>query len=125
MSNGSKNSRMFFIWRVLQDDPKECPPPRTIWAFAFPGLDLFCRSRIVFTLSGGNKYDRALLHSRWSERRPTLRNAYTQTQNEEPDWQQLAQENGSLRAIIAELLIKNQNLRWELQRARMLAGSRS
>jgi hypothetical protein len=30
------------------------------------------------------------------------------------DWQQLAQENGSLRAIIAELLIKNQNLRWEL-----------
>lgn len=30
------------------------------------------------------------------------------------DWQQLAQENGSLRSIIAELLIKNQNLRWEL-----------
>lgn len=30
------------------------------------------------------------------------------------DWQQLAQENGSLRAIIAELLIKNQKLRWEL-----------
>jgi hypothetical protein len=44
-----------------------------------------------------------------------LRNAYIQTQNEEPDWQQLAQENGSLRAIIAELLIKNQKLRWELQ----------
>ncbi len=36
-------------------------------------------------------------------------------QNDEPDWQQLAQENGSLRSIIAELLIKNQNLRWELQ----------
>jgi hypothetical protein len=31
-----------------------------------------------------------------------------------PDWQQLKQENGSLRTIIAELLIKNQNLRWEL-----------
>jgi hypothetical protein len=30
------------------------------------------------------------------------------------DWQELAQENGSLRAIIAELLIKNQKLRWEL-----------
>lgn len=30
------------------------------------------------------------------------------------DWQQLTQENGSLRAIVAELLIKNQNLRWEL-----------
>jgi hypothetical protein len=30
------------------------------------------------------------------------------------DWQQLAQENGSLRVIIAELLIKNQKLRWEL-----------
>jgi hypothetical protein len=44
-----------------------------------------------------------------------LRNVYIQTQNEEPDLQQLAQENGSLRAIIAELLIKNQNLRWELQ----------
>jgi hypothetical protein len=31
-----------------------------------------------------------------------------------PEWQQLAQENGSLRAIIVDLLIKNQNLRWEL-----------
>jgi hypothetical protein len=31
-----------------------------------------------------------------------------------PEWQQLAQENGSLRTIIGELLIKNQNLRWEL-----------
>jgi hypothetical protein len=30
------------------------------------------------------------------------------------EWQQIAQENGSLRVIIAELLIKNQNLRWEL-----------
>jgi hypothetical protein len=30
------------------------------------------------------------------------------------EWQQLAQENGSLRAIIVELLIKNQNLRWQL-----------
>jgi hypothetical protein len=30
------------------------------------------------------------------------------------DFQQLAQENGSLRAIIVELLIKNQKLRWEL-----------
>jgi hypothetical protein len=44
-----------------------------------------------------------------------LRNAYIQTQNQEPDWQELAQENGSLRVIIAELLIKNQKLRWELQ----------
>lgn len=34
--------------------------------------------------------------------------------NQSPDWQQLAQENGSLRIIIAELLIKNQKLRWEL-----------
>jgi hypothetical protein len=42
-------------------------------------------------------------------------NVYIQTKSEELDWQQLAQENGSLRAIIAELLIKNQNLRWELQ----------
>jgi hypothetical protein len=37
-----------------------------------------------------------------------------------PEWQQLAQENGSLRKIIVELLIKNQNLRWELS----LNGSR-
>jgi hypothetical protein len=44
-----------------------------------------------------------------------LRSSYTQIQGEEPDLQQLAQENGFLRAIIAELLIKNQNLRWELQ----------
>ncbi len=32
------------------------------------------------------------------------------------DGQQLVQENVCLRAIIAELLIKNQHLRWELQR---------
>jgi hypothetical protein len=32
----------------------------------------------------------------------------------DPEWQQLRQENGFLRAIIAELLIKNQKLRWEL-----------
>ena len=31
------------------------------------------------------------------------------------DWQQLTQENRTLRAMISELLIKNQNLRWELQ----------
>jgi hypothetical protein len=31
------------------------------------------------------------------------------------DWQHLAQENRTLRAMITELLIKNQNLRWELQ----------
>jgi len=43
-----------------------------------------------------------------------LRNAQIQIHDHEPDWQQLAQENGSLRSIIAELLIKNQNLRWEL-----------
>jgi hypothetical protein len=30
------------------------------------------------------------------------------------DEQQLAQENHALRAIVAELLIKNQNLRWAL-----------
>jgi len=34
------------------------------------------------------------------------------SQNE--DGQQLAQENHALRAIVAELLIKNQNLRWAL-----------
>jgi len=32
------------------------------------------------------------------------------------DGQELVQENRCLRAIIAELLIKNQHLRWELQR---------
>jgi hypothetical protein len=51
--------------------------------------------------------------------------AYIQPQSDEAqDWQQLSQENGSLRAIIGELLSKNQKLRWELQEARMLAGSR-
>jgi|HubBroStandDraft_5_1064220.scaffolds.fasta_scaffold759951_1 hypothetical protein len=39
------------------------------------------------------------------------------------DWQQLAQENRTLRAMITELLIKNQNLRWELL-ARQPAGLR-
>ena len=32
------------------------------------------------------------------------------------DGEELMQENRCLRAIIAELLIKNQHLRWELQR---------
>jgi hypothetical protein len=42
--------------------------------------------------------------------------SHIQPQSDEPqDWQQLALENGSLRAIIGELLIKNQRLRWELQ----------
>jgi hypothetical protein len=46
-------------------------------------------------------------------------NSYSQLENVEPipapsGWQQLAQENRTLRAIITELLIKNQHLRWEL-----------
>jgi hypothetical protein len=39
------------------------------------------------------------------------------------DGQLLAQENRCLRAIIAELLIKNQHLRWELQARPQMAGS--
>jgi hypothetical protein len=40
------------------------------------------------------------------------------------DGQELVQENRCLRAIIAELLIKNQHLRWELQRhPQTMAGS--
>jgi hypothetical protein len=39
------------------------------------------------------------------------------------DVQQLVQENRCLRAIIAELLIKNQHLRWELQGLPRMAGS--
>jgi hypothetical protein len=40
------------------------------------------------------------------------------------DGQELARENRCLRAIIAELLMKNQHLRWELQRrAQATAGS--
>ena len=40
------------------------------------------------------------------------------------DGQELAQENRCLRAIIAELLIKNQHLRWELQKyPQTMAGS--
>lgn len=34
--------------------------------------------------------------------------------NSPTDWQQLAQENGCLRVIIGELLMKNQTLRWAL-----------
>jgi hypothetical protein len=46
-------------------------------------------------------------------------NTHCQLEDIEPiptciDWQQLAQENRTLRAMITELLIKNQNLRWEL-----------
>jgi hypothetical protein len=37
---------------------------------------------------------------------------------------ELVQENSCLRAIIAELLIKNQHLRWELQRQQqMMTGA--
>jgi hypothetical protein len=40
------------------------------------------------------------------------------------DGQELVQENCCLRTIIAELLIKNQHLRWELQRQpQMMAGA--
>ncbi len=40
------------------------------------------------------------------------------------DGPQLVQENSCLRAIIAELLIKNQHLRWELQREQQrMAGA--
>jgi hypothetical protein len=40
------------------------------------------------------------------------------------DGQRLVQENRCLRVIIAELLIKNQHLRWELQRQQqMMAGA--
>jgi hypothetical protein len=44
-----------------------------------------------------------------------LGSTHIQTQSDEPDWQLLRRENCSLRSIIAELLMKNQNLRWELQ----------
>jgi hypothetical protein len=51
-----------------------------------------------------------------------------QLENAEPipaptDCQQLAQENRTLQGMITELLIKNQNLRWELL-ARQPAGLR-
>jgi hypothetical protein len=36
------------------------------------------------------------------------------------DGHELVQENSCLRAIIAELLIKNQHLRWELQRQQQM-----
>jgi hypothetical protein len=36
------------------------------------------------------------------------------------NWELLARENCGLRAIIAELLITNQKLRWELGRERRL-----
>jgi hypothetical protein len=40
------------------------------------------------------------------------------------DGQELVQEIRSLRAIIVELLVKNQHLRWELQRhPQTMAGS--
>jgi hypothetical protein len=39
------------------------------------------------------------------------------------DGHELVQENSCLRAIIAELLIKNQHLRWELQRQQQMAGA--
>jgi hypothetical protein len=66
-----------------------------------------------------------------------LANAQTQQPTYEPicagliettdprsDGQELVQENRCLRTIIAELLMKNQHLRWELQRQQqMMAGA--
>ena len=47
-----------------------------------------------------------------------------ETIDQRSDGQEIAQENSCLRAIIAELLIKNQHLRWELQRQQqMMAGA--
>jgi hypothetical protein len=34
--------------------------------------------------------------------------------NTSTEWRELVQENGSLRTMIAELLITNQELRWQL-----------
>ncbi len=42
---------------------------------------------------------------------------------ETPDLQQLAQENGCLRLIIAELLLKNQRLRWALNQGTASEGT--
>jgi hypothetical protein len=47
-----------------------------------------------------------------------IQHSAVEQNNPSSDWQQLARENGSLRVIIAELLIKNQKLRWELLRQR-------
>jgi hypothetical protein len=48
----------------------------------------------------------------------------TETIDPRSDGQQLVQENRCLRTIIAELLVKNQHLRWELQRQQqMMAGA--
>jgi hypothetical protein len=47
-----------------------------------------------------------------------------ETIDQRSDGHELVQENSCLRAIIAELLIKNQHLRWELQRQQqMMAGA--
>jgi hypothetical protein len=47
-----------------------------------------------------------------------------ETNDPRSDGHPLAQENRCLREIIAELLIKNQHLRWELQRQpQTMAGS--
>jgi hypothetical protein len=47
-----------------------------------------------------------------------IQNGAVEQINPSSDWQQLARENNSLRVIIAELLVKNQKLRWELLRHR-------
>ncbi len=47
-----------------------------------------------------------------------IQNSAVEQINLPSDSQQLARENSSLRVIIAELLIKNQKLRWELLRHR-------
>ena len=47
-----------------------------------------------------------------------------ETTDPRSDGQELVQENRCLRTIIAELLMKNQHLRWELQRQQqMMAGA--
>jgi hypothetical protein len=106
-----------WVTRVVKNAPKESPFHRTNWAYLVSGLDLLCRGAEFFAVSGGNNQEWAGLHSYRNARRPTMTgNPYIQRQSDEPqDWQQLARENGSLRAIIGELLIKNQKLRWELQ----------
>jgi hypothetical protein len=49
---------------------------------------------------------------------------FIETIDPRPDGHELAQEIRCLRTIIAELLIKNQHLRWELQRQpQAMAGS--
>ena len=106
--------------RVSENATKEGALDSTIWAIAFLGGDL------AYSKTQGSVRTPPMTANTQIEQTTLgpLCSDLIEAMDPRSDGPQLVQENRCLRAIIAELLIKNQHLRWELQRyPQTMAGS--